>query len=412
MKKLLLPALLFNAIAAFGQWQNTTNNTAQDVTYAFSKLFASTTSNTDIQASSDNGATWTTSNTGVPASGLNFGTLSGSTLYGYKNNTVFSSTTGNNWTSTSGIGASDVVKSMTSLTGTVYAATSPVSGNGYKIFTLNGTTWSLKSSVSGTGTPIVTVLRNLNGNLFAATTNTGVLKSTNGGTSFSNSSTGIPNNNGDKYVSALGATGSALFLGTSGGKIMRSTDNGANWSQVYNIGDGMFQAFINDFYILSANNILVATDSGFVYSTNGGTSWNRNNVGLNFMNFENYMKRVTVSSTHIVAAVLTMSGGKIVRRPLGEIFPGMSVNENAFALIESKVYPNPANTSVTIEAEELMFEDNCSVKVIDALGREVGNYTLEFGKTSIDLSSYSNGIYSFSVLNNKAVVSTGKLVKN
>ncbi len=46
----------------------------------------------------------------------------------------------------------------------------------------------------------------------------------------------------------------------------------------------------------------------------------------------------------------------------------------------------------------------------DILGREVGLYVLNNGKAILNLSNYNKGIYSYSILKNKNIVGTGKLV--
>lgn len=410
MKKILLPVFLTGCTALFGQWQSTTNNTGKEVISAFSKVFSSNTNDNGLHSTTDNGANWSNSNTGVPAAGLNFGTFyNNTTLYAFKSNTVYSSPNGSAWSAMTGsFTGTDVIKSMTSLSGTVFAISSPVSGNGYKVWSLNGSSWGVKSSQSGTAAPIATCIRNLNGNLFAASTNTGVLKSTNAGASFTNSSSGITGS--DKYVTTLGATSSALFAGTATGKIMRSTDNGATWTTAYNFGDGMSFAFVNDIYVLNNNNIMAATDSGFVYSVNGGTTWQKSNAGLNFSNLENYMYRVTVGSTHIIAGVATMSGTKIVRRPISEIFGSSFINEN-ITVTDLKVYPNPANLFLNISSETLMFENNCFITVYDVTGKQLAEYKLEEGQTQIDLSSFASGIYTYTLSKDKAVVSAGKFIR-
>ncbi|MBK7816630.1 MAG: hypothetical protein IPJ60_03165 [Sphingobacteriaceae bacterium] len=84
---------------------------------------------------------------------------------------------------------------------------------------------------------------------------------------------------------------------------------------------------------------------------------------MNFGNFENLMKRVTVSGAYIIAGVNTSGGARIVRMPLSSIGLTTGINELAAGTLENKVYPNPTSDNVTIEVSDLTFDDNCIVKL-------------------------------------------------
>ncbi len=413
MKKLLLSILTLSSLSGFSQWVTTGNNTSGDVFSAFGVVLASDPSTSGLYSSSDNGATWSSSNTGVPAGGLRFGTMNAGTVYAFGNNTntIYQSTTGNNWTlMTSAIGASDVIKSMAVINGIVVAATCPVSGSSFRIWKLSGTSWVAQSAVI-TGT-LVTVIRDLNGTLFAGTTGTMVIKSTDNGVTFSNSSTGLPSATAfDKYISALGSTPTTLFTGSEFGKIFKSVNAGANWTPAYNAGNGANNIFINDIYVRpsNTNHVLIATDSGFVYSQDGGSTWAKNNSGLTYSNYEFLMKHITVVGTHIVASVNTAGPNpRIMRRAITEIFSG--IKENYIEAVQSKAYPNPANGNVTIEAGELIYESNCEVRIADVLGNQVGVYKMNEGKAGINLQNFAQGLYSYQVFNENIPVSNGKLI--
>lgn len=414
MKKLLLSVFTLSCFAGFGQWVYTGNNSSNDVTNAFGKALASDglISNTNgLHSSSDDGATWASSNTGVPSSGLIFGTLNAGSLYAFVNNSVCVSTTGNNWSmQSSTMSSSLIIKSMTSINGSVIATASPNSPVSFKIFQLNTGSWSLKSSP--TNSAIVTCIRNLGGTLYAGTTASNVLKSTDGGITWTGGFSGMPTESINKYVSSLASSGNTLYCGTLGGKIVRSTNNGSTWSTVYNIGDNNGFYGINDFYVHSTSAVFAATDSGFVYTTNGGNTWTKYNTGLNFGNFENLMKRVTVSGAYIVAGVNTSATARVVRLPLSSIGLVAGVNEITSGKLENKVYPNPTSGNVTIEVSDLTFDDNCTVKLFDAMGREVATTLMNGGKAELNLENYSKGLYSFTVTNKNTIASRGKLMVN
>lgn len=69
------------------------------------------------------------------------------------------------------------------------------------------------------------------------------------------------------------------------------------------------------------------------------------------------------------------------------------------------VYPNPANSTVTIEN----LVPGSSFKVFNAIGKEVYTETATMKKSTIELNNYSNGIY-FIVTENKGNKTTAKLI--
>lgn len=409
MKKLLLSLLAILSFNAYSQsqWTVTTIfSTGDDCFNAFGKVLAADLGTSTLDASSDNGSTWANSNTGIPSTGIKFGTLNGTILYGYYNDKIYQSTTGNNWTLMSGsqITTSDVIKSMCVVNGTVFATTSPLSGISSKLFYLSGTTWTLKQSFPSV---IYTVIRPSGGTLWAGTTATLVMKSTNGGNTFTNSSGTLnPPNWYQKYVFSFGATNTGLFAGTYDGKIIRSLDGGTTWTTAYNTGNGSTFA-ISDIFIMPNNNILVASDSGFVYSSDNGSTWGKSNLGFTYSTFDYELAKVTANSTHIFVAT---KGGKIYRRLISQIFSG--INENSLVSIESKVFPNPSSGNTTIQADELMNKENCSVKLHDVLGREIAEVEMLSGKANIDVDKFQKGLYTYTIYNKSHPVGKGKLLIN
>lgn len=408
MKKLLLSVMSLLTLTAFSQsqWTVTTIfSTGDDCFTAFGKVLAADLGTATLDASSDNGSTWASSSMGVPATGIKFGTLNGATLYGHVGNNIYQTTTGNNWTLMSTTTTTnDVVKSMCVVNGTVFATTSPLSGVSSKLYQLVGSTWTLKQSFPSV---IYTVIRPSGATLWAGTTATLCMKSTNGGSTFTNSSGGLnPPNWYQKYVFSFGATSTGLFMGTYDGKIIKSLDGGTTWNTAYNTGNGSTFS-ISDIFIMPNNNILAATDSGFVYSSDNGLTWGKSNVGLNYLTSDYELAKVTANSTHIFVST---KGGKIYRRLISQIFSG--INENSLTLFESKVFPNPATGNTTIQADDLMNENNCLVKLHDVLGREITEVEMQSGKANISADNFSKGLYTYTIYNNKQAVGKGKIVVN
>lgn len=75
---------------------------------------------------------------------------------------------------------------------------------------------------------------------------------------------------------------------------------------------------------------------------------------------------------------------------------------------ETKIYPNPANSSVRIEADNSIE----SVRVYDMMGSLVESLSANGRALNVDLSSYSNGVYFFSVRESDGSITNQRVVVN
>ena len=107
-------------------------------------------------------------------------------------------------------------------------------------------------------------------NIFIGTDLGGVYRSTDDGANWTQINSGLTNTS----VKALAFAGSSLFAGTSTGGIFRSTDNGSNWVEVNN---GLSVLFINTLAVSGSNIFagarLSVTGGGVFLSTNNGDNW-------------------------------------------------------------------------------------------------------------------------------------------
>jgi len=109
-------------------------------------------------------------------------------------------------------------------------------------------------------------------NLFAGFYGPGAFLSTNNGTSWTASNTGLTNTD----VTVFALIGTNLFAGTDGG-VFLSTNNGTSWTAA---NAGLTTTDIRALTAL-ATNLFAGTDGGGVFlSTNNGTSWAATNTGL------------------------------------------------------------------------------------------------------------------------------------
>ncbi|MGB2870218.1 MAG: hypothetical protein WBD36_17350, partial [Bacteroidota bacterium] len=125
-------------------------------------------------------------------------------------------------------------------------------------------------------------------NIFVGVEHFGVFLSSNEGSSWTQVSSGLPGDtiaaNGRPYwgVTALAASGSALFAGTYYGGIYLSTNNGTSWTAANNGLRGHYHfpyGAINSLEV-AGSSIFAGTDGGVFCSTDNGASWAETNTGI------------------------------------------------------------------------------------------------------------------------------------
>ena len=140
------------------------------------------------------------------------------------------------------------------------------------------------------------------GTLFAGTEGGGVFRSYDDGDSWELAIEGIPigeGTTGFKVHSILVHSNSHIFIGTSKeGRIFRSSDNGNNWTQVYN-STNLTQT--NLCFTSGSNGVILAvTDaSGILKSTDNGDTWN------NPLTSQTIRQLITCLNGDIIAATTT-----------------------------------------------------------------------------------------------------------
>lgn len=169
-------------------------------------------------------------------------------------------------------------------TGVVYAGAK-------KIFksTNGGMNWdSLSAALDGNKILSIAVSKTSPDTLYAATVpnsgganQMGFFKSTNGSTSWTNITTGLPNRFPNKI--AVDASDSKIVYAAFGGfgtsHIYKTSDGGTTWEDVNgSLPDVPVQSIVVDPSI--THNVYAGTDIGIYLSTNSGTSWSSFNDGL------------------------------------------------------------------------------------------------------------------------------------
>ncbi|MDP2886983.1 MAG: T9SS type A sorting domain-containing protein [Ignavibacteria bacterium] len=376
---------------ATARWIQTNGPYAGQV-YSFAvsstNLFAGTDGG-GVFLSTNNGTSWSSVNTGLTNTRVHALALSGTNVFAGASGGVFLSTNnGTSWTAVNtGLTNTNVWSIAVSPASGVTNLFAGTFGGGVFLSTNNGTGWTaVNTGLTNPYVPALAISPASGGsgaNLFAATTTGGVFLSTNNGTGWTAVNTGLTN----PYVPALAVSGTNLFAGTYDG-VFLSTNNGTSWTQT-SVTNTVVTSFA-----LSGTNLFAGTTVGVFLSTNNGTSWTAVNTGLTDAN----VWSLAISGANLFAG--TMSGG-VWRRALVEMVTSVERFSTDlpthFSLDQN--YPNPFNPSSTISFS-LPFKSNVSLRVFDALGRQVsvlvaeelpaGNYTRQWNAANV-----ASGVYFY-----------------
>ena len=126
-----------------------------------------------------------------------------------------------------------------------------------------GDSWS----VVNTGLPqptILTITSNASGAVFAGTDGFGMIRSTDNGSTWLQ----IGFNSSNIKALASGTSGS-IYAGFSPGGIYRSIDNGISWSAI-----GLTNYSVTGIIVIPADHVFAFTSNGFFHSSNLGNTWN------------------------------------------------------------------------------------------------------------------------------------------
>ena len=249
-------------------------------------LYALACCSNEVFRSADGGQTWAGSSSGLEGSSRRPGAIrvdpgTASTVYvGTTGEGVFKSVdSGVTWNaSNTGIADKNVttIAIDPSAPSTLYAGTlsdgvfkSTDSGGSWVAVNTGLTTLRIERLLVDPATPLT---------LYAGTDDDGVFKSSDGGASWVAANTGMP---AGAEILSLGldpATPSTLFAGLFG-QLFRSTDSGANWSEV---AAGVSGVRLNGIQAVSSSTtkVYLATNGGVVKSSDGGSTWTESNAGL------------------------------------------------------------------------------------------------------------------------------------
>jgi ligand-binding sensor domain-containing protein len=378
------------------QWQQTSFDSGDVTCFAIKgdTLFAGTDTN-GIYLSINDGSNWSVVNTGLPSTYDVFAlTIKGDTLLAGtgKNGVYLSINMGNNWTlSNSGMGNTRV---------NAFA----ISGN--KIF---------------------------------AGTDSGMYLSSNNGGNWIAADSGLPANT---QVFALAKYENDILAGTSSG-VFVSSDNGQFWTE---LDTGLDSAIVSSFAI-NGNLIYAGTNKG-VYYSNNLSSWNTENLYLNYSNggvgalavnakdlfagtyygvymtlswswgewfpLNDYFNGWPSTNTYVNALALNninlfvgTEGDGVWILPLNVITIGINeINNNANIVT---VYPNPNNGKFQVSSSKSQIQ---SLEVYNVIGEEVYSSLLADNRSpiTVNITDKPSGVYIVKAKSKEGIAFT-KFVK-
>ncbi len=379
MKKSTLLSLAFagyflTSVDAKAQWQITNLPTIYDpgcIAVTGTTVIAGTRNN-GVYVSTNNGTTWSRSNTGLSDTSVNCIVSGGSTVFVgtqgmYGTPGVYKSTnTAGTWSITA---VPDSAVNCLAWDGNFLF--SGIKNSGY--YTLNqGFSWSRLSATYNPGNLTLGYAYSA-ANVYVATGGSGVYLSTNFGSTFTPSNSGLTNLN----ILSIATNSTTIFAGSAQGMYV-STNNAATWS-LDTIGMGNQQ--VSCIYVNSSTDVYAGTLGGGVYySHNNGATWTAINTGLTSLNVYN----LAADATYLYAAQ-DYSG--LWRRLLSNITTG--VNEVGVKS-NFEMYPNPGSGLIALHESS---GKPALLKIFDINGREVYACPMNSGEATLNTQDWNNGIY-------------------
>jgi len=191
-----------------------------------------------------------------------------------------------------------------------------------------------------------------------------------------------------------------------GAALHRTTDAGKTWTDIPEARDLTIIRYMTS---LDRDTIYAAGGAHtpqLLKSTDRGNTWKIEDIICDTDLYHPEIRGITTSASGTPLMILDQGGGIY---SYAHIFRGeweaQGVKETANDLF-FKMYPNPATTSINIEAHT----NSRRVHLFDILGHEVQNVNLKDGKAQFDVSTLPRGIYSLILDRDKSDRIIGKVV--
>ncbi len=253
--------------------------------------------------STNDGASWTDVSNGLSSRYVSSLAVGGTDLYaGTWDGGVFLST--NNGSSWRSIGCTNRAVSAlavgTDMTKGIKLFAAEAYGAGVFVWTNHDTLWTEVNN-GLTHTSVLSFVLSPNTgdgtDLFAGTSNNGMFRSTDYGSTWTAVNNGLTNHQVNALAVLKDSTnGVSIFAGTSEG-IFLSSDNGANWTNIFLWSAGMSNTFVYSLAVSGMNLFAGTYNDGVFLSTDKGTTWKEANEGLT----RTGVQALAVSDTNLFA---------------------------------------------------------------------------------------------------------------
>ena len=274
--------------------------------------------------------------------------------------------------------------------------------------TNQGTNWTQMGSISGTSTFYAIDVVPSNNQVIYASRTTSIYKSSDGGNTWSNITSGLPVASAAiSYIEINPTDANHVWVTFSGfssaNKVWVTTNGGASWTN-YSTGIPNFPTNCIVYQTGSTNGMLYAgTDLGVYYRDNTMTSWANYSTGLPNVIVEELEIQYTVAKIRVATY-----GRGIWESPLNPV--GISELETCEDECIN-VFPNPSEGQVTISGLQSAITQ---IEIYNVMGEKIYSLSPSGGGAEgglfIDLSSFGKGIYIITTqdgeisLRNKVVV--------
>jgi photosystem II stability/assembly factor-like uncharacterized protein len=323
----------------------------------------------------NNSNAWTSINNGITDDGIiALAAHAPDVVAGSYGKLFHSSNRGSNWTET--VLPGRVVSALAFHDSTCFAGMD----NGIYRSIDNGASWTA-SNLNGVSASIKDF--KITGSMLYANSSIGVLRSTDDGMNWSQV-TGMP----EADMSLLAVNGLRLIAESYGG-LYRSTDSGANWTKL------ILDAKLGIPYevIFSGNNLFACRERRVYVSTDLGTKWTPVDNGVMA-----HAGNLIIRGTTLIAC-----GVGIWQRPLSEMVTSIGVHsiDSPQKLYLNQNYPNPVNPSTTISFN-LPSKEYVSLKIFDVMGKEISTLVSKELSAGIHLYQWnpgelSSGVYFYRI---------------
>ncbi|MFH0736664.1 MAG: SdrD B-like domain-containing protein [bacterium] len=339
-----------------------------------------------IYRSNDGGTNWTRINENMNVAyiwGLEVDSLNN--LYAATNSGLYKSTNGTDWTII-GLDGSDVRAFAIDKNKNLYAGTW---GLGIFKSTDNGTSW-VESNTGLNSLAVHALTVNSANDIFVGTFGGGISKTHDGAANW------IPITGTYSYIWALGVNSNdMLFAGSYSNGLYTSSDNGVTWNHENGISSNYIYAVSVD---TSDNVFISAWDGGVYYYSDVVTESTWKNFGMNGFGVSSI---VISPDTRSLYAGTSDGRVYIMDNPLTEV-KDINVIPTEFSL--SQNYPNPFNPTTNIKVS-IAKAGYYELRVYNILGQLInvplrgeynpGNYQVTFNAVN-----YASGVYIYQLTGN------------